>query len=107
MLCPFRRRRVIFVNASMVLWWLRAVCSSCVIVVAFWSVVVVVRLPSKSMRLFLVWVAIWVCSHLSRSAVMRVCVWLRSGRLVNWWSGLFLCWLWAGLCSWNRLSMSC
>lgn len=28
MLCPFRRRRVIFVNASMVLWLLRAVCSS-------------------------------------------------------------------------------
>lgn len=31
-----------------------------------------VRLPSRSMRLFCVWAAIWVCSHLSSSVVMRV-----------------------------------
>jgi len=85
MLCPFRRRRVILVRARMMLLWLRAVCSSCVIAFAVWSVVVVVRLPSRSMRLFLVWVAIWVCSHLSSKAVMRVCVWLRSGMAVRLW----------------------
>jgi len=85
MLCPFSRSRVILVNASMVLWWLRAVCSSCVIAVAAWSVVVVVRFPSRSMMLFLVWVAICVCSHLSSMLVMRVCVWLRSGMADRLW----------------------
>jgi len=52
MLCPFRRRRVILVSASMVLWWLCAVCRSRVIAFAAWSVAVVVRLPSRRTRLF-------------------------------------------------------
>jgi len=91
MLCPFRRRRVIFVRASIVLWLLRAVSSRRVIALGGFSLVPAVRLPSRRMRLFLAWAAIWVWSHFSRSAVMRVCVWLRSGVLVSWWSRLFPC----------------
>ena len=103
MLLPLSRSLVILVMASVVLWLLRAVSSSRV--KAFGgSLVPVVRFPSSSMMLCWVCVAICVWSHFSKSAVMRVCVWFRSGVLVSWWSRLFLCALEA--CSWNRLSMS-
>jgi len=88
MFCPFRRRRVILVRASMVLWLFRAVSRRRVRVFGDESLFPAVRLPSRRMRLCWAWVAIWVWSHFSRSAVMRVCVWLRSGVLVSWWSGL-------------------
>jgi len=82
MLLPFSRSLVIFVMASVVLWLFRAVSNS--LVNAFGgSLVPVVRFPSNSMMLCWACVAIWVWSHFSRSAVMRVCVWFRSGVLVN------------------------
>jgi len=83
MLCPFRRSLVILVRASIVLWLLRAVSSRCVTALGGLSLVPAVRLPSKRMRLFLAWAAVWVWSHFSSSAVMRVCVWLSSGMLVS------------------------
>jgi len=94
--CPFRRSLVAFVMASIVLWRLRAVSKSWAIMVTGVSLVPAVRLPSSKMRLFCVWVAIWVWSHLSRRVVMRVCMWRRLGTAVcgcelpvSFWSWLY------------------
>ncbi len=81
---------MILVMASVVLWLLRAVSKSRA--KAFGgSLVPVVRFPSKSMMLCWACVAICVWSHFSNSAVIRVCVWFRSGVLVSWCSMLFAC----------------
>lgn len=100
---PLSRSLVILVMASVVLWLLRAVSKSRANAFGG-SLVPAVRLPSNSIMLCWVWVAIWVWSHFSKSVVMRVCVWFRSGVLVSWQRILFLAVI--GLCSWNRLSMS-
>jgi len=94
MLMPFRRRRVVFVKARIVLCLRWAVSNSWERRLIGVSFVPAVRLPSSRMRLFWLWAAICVCIQRSSRVVMRVCMLMRLGVLLGVFvSGPCSCWL--------------